>query len=174
MGKPSDPNKAEPDFESYKLIVEDLSRIREQRAREIGSYLTINSVILAASGLLLKETQFAITWEALILVPLLVAGVIATLRWMLLINQYTELVDVRVANLKKIESTPAMVSRNLSLFREEEEALGRRANEDRMMRYVDKRRFLPAIFLGLYFIALVCVGGAVGAFLLGSALDSLI
>jgi hypothetical protein len=73
------------------------------------------------------------------------------------------LVDVRVAKLQDIEGTPAMVSRIPPLFRDEEEALRRRENEDRMLRYVDKRRFLPAIFLGLYFIALVYVVYVAGA-----------
>src|SRR5207253_3106101 len=48
MVKPGDSNEPELRFESYKLIVEDLSRIREQRVRAISSYLTIDSVILTA------------------------------------------------------------------------------------------------------------------------------
>jgi len=61
MAKPSDPNEPELLFESYKLIAEDLSRVRQQRNEIIRSYITINSVILVASAALLRETQFVVT-----------------------------------------------------------------------------------------------------------------
>jgi len=41
-------------FEQYKVIAEDVSRTREQRDRAIRTYLTINSIILAAFGLLIR------------------------------------------------------------------------------------------------------------------------
>jgi len=90
----------------------------------------INSVILAASALLLRETQFVIGWEALIIIPLLVAGVIASLQWMSLIPVYEILVNVRVHTLEQMEARTAIQSRTLSLFRREFEALRRERNAE--------------------------------------------
>ena len=57
------------------MFAEDLSRIREAQARTIRGYFTINSVIVAACALLIRETEFEINgWLALIIVLLLVAG----------------------------------------------------------------------------------------------------
>jgi hypothetical protein len=161
MDKPGAINEPELRFESYKLIVEDLSRIREQRVTAIRSYLTLNSVILAATALLLRETQFVISWQALILVPLLLAGMIATLQWMLLIPEYADLVAVRVDKLKRIEKHPAMMISIPQLFNDEEGKLSQRNAEDRILRYVDQRRFLPGIFLILYVIASISVAVSV-------------
>lgn len=69
--------------------------MQEQRDTIVRSYITINSVILAALGVLLRETQLAISREALIIVPLLVAGIVASLRWIWLIPEYKILVVVR-------------------------------------------------------------------------------
>ena len=82
MVKPDDSSEPALSFESYKLFAEDLSRSREQRARTISSYITINSVILAACALLIMETGFEIGgWLALIIGLLLAAGGLASVPW---------------------------------------------------------------------------------------------
>ena len=171
MGKPGDSNEPELLFESYKLIAEDLSRVRQQRNEIMRSYITINSVVLVASAALLRETQFVVTWwQALIIGPLLVAGMTASLQWMLAIQQYTPLVAVRVGRLERLEE--AMTYRIPPLFKAETEILDLFSGEtkelkrledrddrklstllDRLIRYVDQHRVLPAMFLILYVIA---------------------
>ena len=117
MIKPGGSNGPKLSFESYKLIAEDLSRTREQRDTIVRSYITINSVILAALAVLLRNTQLAISWEALIIVPLLVAGIVAFLRWIWLIPEYKILVVVREGALKEMEKNPVEVSCISALFK---------------------------------------------------------
>jgi len=95
----------------------------------------------------------------------------ASLQWMLAIEQYTPLVAVRVGTLERLEE--AMTYRIPPLFKAETEILDLFSAEteelkqledsrddrklytllDRLMRYVDQHRVLPAMFLILYVIA---------------------
>jgi hypothetical protein len=170
MIKPGDSNGPKLSFESYKLIAEDLSRTREQRDTIVRSYITINSVILAALAVLLRNTQLAISWEALIIVPLLVAGIVASLQWIWLIPEYKILVAVRVGALKEMEKNPVEVSCISALFNDEDEQL----NEYRQLtllkrvsRYISWASILPGTFIALYLIALVIVGVVVVPKVLG-------
>ncbi len=105
MVEPDKRNEPERLLEAYKVFAEDLSRSREQRARTIRSYVTINSIILAASAVLIRETGFNVGWEeTLIIGPLLVAGVVASLQWVSTIPEYEVLVNQRVDALKEIET----------------------------------------------------------------------
>ena len=73
----------------------------------------------SASGLLIRESQFDITWEALVIVPLLIAGVIGSLQWIALLPQFDVLVRVRVGELARIEARPEMKGIISPVFRRE-------------------------------------------------------
>jgi hypothetical protein len=170
MDKSGDSNELERLLEAYKIFAEDLARIREQRARTIRSYITINSIILAASAVLIRETEFEIGWEALIIGPLLVAGVIASLQWIASLPEYQPLVNQHIDALKKIEGRSEMESIP-KLFTNTDKAL-KQQNRGRFEHvakwFYDRAVWLPGIFLALYVLTLGVVSISVGIGLVNS------
>jgi len=63
-------------FEEYKLFVEDSARFTERRQAISNTYVTVNSLLLAAIGLLIKDLGARGIWTLLLLLPLVVAGVL--------------------------------------------------------------------------------------------------
>ena len=157
MGKPHDTNEPDLLLESYKLIAEDLGRIREQRTRSIGSYITINSVILAACALLIRESGFAIGFSlALLLGLLLAAGVIVSLQWRALIREYEILVRVRVGALERIEDRDEMEAIP-KVFSETAEELTQTSHPWMAKFFYVRPHYLPRLFLLTYFCAGVSI-----------------
>ncbi len=112
MGELDPSNNPDRLFEQYKLIAEDLSRIREQRDRAIRTYITINSIILAAFGLLLRGPRPDIGWmlALIIVVPLFLVGAIASLQWAWRLQEFEVLVNQRLVVLELIERNPKMAT----------------------------------------------------------------
>jgi hypothetical protein len=107
-------------FDEYKLWTEDTTRFSERRTTLPRTYVTINSVILGAIAFLLKETQFVIGWESVVIMPLLLAGIIACLQWRQLNVNYTKLVKLRIDRLRAMEELPEMEDR-LKMYHAEDE-----------------------------------------------------
>ena len=164
MGNPGESNGPELFAESYKLIAEDLSRVREQRSRAIGSYITINSVIIAACALLIRETGFEIGgWLALLIVLLLAAGATVSLQWIATIREYEILVRVRVGALEQIEGREEMEAIP-KVFTDTATELNQSTRNQVAKFFYDRPGLLPALFLVLYAFA----GGSVVLLAIGS------
>jgi len=154
MVEPDKPNEPERLLESYKLIAEDLGRTREQRARSIGSHITINSVILAACALLIREASFEIGVSlAMLLGLLLTAGVIVSLQWMALIREYEILERVRVGALEQIEKREEMMTIP-TVFTETAKELNQSSHRRVAKFFYDRAHLLPWFFLLTYLCAI--------------------
>jgi len=69
----------------------------------------------------MRENQLVISWQALIIVPLVAAGVVVSLQWRWTPQQYETLVAKRVGALQEIEQqTEAHIP---PLFQKVEEAI---------------------------------------------------
>ena len=130
----------------------------------------------------MRESQLVISWQALIIVPLVAAGVVVSLQWRWTPQQYETLVAKRVGALQEIEQqTEAHIP---PLFQKVEEAIEEdrqhlRANKWRNLntasywlgRRIFRRHLLPVAFLVLYVIVLLIIAStlvfAMGKWVLG-------
>jgi hypothetical protein len=88
-------------FEEYKLFVEDTARLSERRQAISNTYVAINSLLLAAIGLLIKDLGVRGLWT--LPLPLVIAGIAVSLWWRQLIHKYKALVGLRIDTLRAME-----------------------------------------------------------------------
>jgi len=149
-------------FDEYKFWVEDTSRFSERRTRVPSTYVTINSVILGAIAFLLKETKFVIGWEAAVIMPLLLAGIIACLAWSQNILNYKMLVNLRINRLRAMEELPEMEGR-LKMYHAEDVLLPRTGQGERPkvaglgLYFADSEGLLPWVLLIVYVCSLLAI-----------------
>jgi hypothetical protein len=91
------------EFEEYKFFVDDTSRFSERRQTISNIYLAVNSLLLAAIGLLIKDITVQSSWNWLLSLPLIIAGIAVSIWWSQLIFRYKKLVDLRIKVLRNME-----------------------------------------------------------------------
>jgi hypothetical protein len=147
-------------FDEYKLFVEDTARFSERRQKVSSTYVAVNSIILSAVALLVKDAGLFTRWQALAVVPLLLAGIFISLHWRQLILNYKKLVGFRVRQLKAIEESKGMAG-SFQMYHAEEE-LYPRDEQDLLhsrkgLNFSDLERWLPWVFVTLYILFLAAV-----------------
>ncbi len=90
-------------FEEYKFFIDDTSRFSERRQTISNIYMAVNSLLLAAIGLLIKDLTIQTSWNWLLSLPLIVAGIAVSIWWSQLIYRYKELVRLRIRVLRGME-----------------------------------------------------------------------
>ena len=140
-------------FEEYKLFVEDSARFTERRQAFSNTYVTVNSLLLAAIGLLIKDLGGQGIWTLLLPLPLVVAGVAVSLWWRQLIHKYKALVGLRIEALREMEELPEMAE-SVKMYHVEDKLYPRDA-EGKMvpgegLNFSDLEVRLPWLFLVLY------------------------
>lgn len=90
-------------FEEYKLFVEDTGRFTERRQTVTNIYVAVNSIILSAIALLVKDAGLAPFWRSFVVILVLMAGIIICLQWDRLILKYKRLVGFRIDQLRAME-----------------------------------------------------------------------
>jgi hypothetical protein len=147
-------------FEEYKTFVEDTARFSERRQKVTNTYVTVNSIILSAIALLVKDIGLAAQWQAVVVIPLLVTGITICLSWRQLILNYKKLINLRIDKLRAMEDLPEMVG-NSKMYHAEDELYPRTTQGERKRRkglnFSDLERQLPLVFLTLYVIFLIGV-----------------
>lgn len=152
-------------FEEYKLFVEDTARFSERRQTISNTYVAVNSLLLAAIGLLIKDLGVRGTWALLLPLPLVVAGVAVSLWWRQLIHKYKLLVGLRIDTLRQMEELPEMAGA-VKMYHVEDKLYPRDA-EGKMipgqgLNFSDLEVRLPWLFLVLYSLFGVSLLGALG------------
>jgi hypothetical protein len=145
-------------FDEYKLFVEDTARFSERRQTVNNIYVAVNSIILSAIALLVKDVGAKSSWRALIVLPVLVAGIVICLQWKRIILKYKRLVGFRVEELRAMEELQRM--RHSHRMYHAEDALYPRDEQGELiprqgLNFSDREQWLPRIFIGLYALFLV-------------------
>jgi hypothetical protein len=66
-------------FEEYKLFVDDTARFTGRRQTVSNLYITVNSLLIAAIGLLIKDLGARCLWTLVLPLPLITAGIAVSL-----------------------------------------------------------------------------------------------
>jgi hypothetical protein len=140
-------------FEEYKLFVDDTARLSDRRQTVSNIYVAVNSLLLAAIGLLIKELGATGPWTLLLPLPLITAGIAISLWWYRLIRKYKELVGLRIDSLRDMEDK---MPDSVKMYHAEDK-LYPRAEDDKMisgkgLNFSDLEARLPMLFVVLYCI----------------------
>lgn len=140
-------------FEEYKLFVEDSARFTERRQAISNTYITVNSLLLAGIGLLIKDLGARGMWTLLLPLPLVAAGIAVSLWWRQLIHKYKALVGLRIDTLREMEELPEMAE-SVKMYHIEDKLYPRDAEGNMIpgqgLGLSDLEARLPWLFLGLY------------------------
>jgi hypothetical protein len=152
-------------FEEYKLFIEDTARFSERRQTISNIYVAVNSLLLAAIGLLIKDLGARGVWTMLLPLPLVAAGIAVSLWWAQLIRKYKLLVGLRIDTLRGMEELPEMAE-SVKMYHVEDRLYPRGA-EGKMipgqgLNFSDLEVRLPWLFLALYSLFGVGLLGALG------------
>ena len=138
-------------FEEYKLFVEDTARFSERRQTISNTYVAVNSLLLAAIGLLIKDLGARGVWTLLLPLPLVVAGIAVSLWWRQLIRKYKALVGLRIDTLRAMEDE---MPGSVKMYHVEDQLYPRDAEGKRVpgqgLNFSDLEARLPWLFLVLY------------------------
>ena len=146
-------------FEEYRMLLQDAARLPDRRQSTSNMYVTVNSLLLTAIGLLGKDLVASGRWGLLLPIPLVAAGIAVCLWWTQLIRKHKLLVGLRINALREMESSPEMDG-SVKIFHRED-ALYPRDETGNMipgpgLNFSDLEARLPQVFLWLY-----CLAGAV-------------
>ncbi|HUW15331.1 MAG TPA: hypothetical protein VM537_36810 [Anaerolineae bacterium] len=156
-------------FEEYKMLLQDAARFTDRRQTTSNMYVAVNSLLLTAIGVLVKDLATSGGWRLLLPVPLVAAGIGVCLWWTQLIRKYKLLVGLRIDTLREMESLPDMVS-SVQIFHREDalyprDELGNMVS-GKGLGFSDLEARLPLVFLWLYGLLGVGLVGASGLALL--------
>lgn len=156
-------------FEEYKLFVEDTARFSERRQTISNIYVAVNSLLLAAIGLLIKDLGARGVWTMLLPLPLVAAGIAVSLWWAQLIRKYKLLVGLRIDTLRGMEELAEMAE-SVKMYHVEDRLYPRDAEgkviPGQGLNFSDLEVRLPWLFLALYSLFGVGLLGALGIRLL--------
>jgi len=140
-------------FEEYQRLIDDTARITDRRQNTSNIYVTVNSLLLAAIGLLMKDLGISGTWILLLPLPLVIAGIAVSLWWYQLIRQYKALIKLRIDTLRMLERQPEMAGA-VKIYHVEDQLYPRDASGNLIpgkgLNFSDLEARLPWLFMLLY------------------------
>jgi len=131
-------------LEQYKLYVETAEEVSRKRQKTNTYFLSLNSFLLILSGYLTTISfQF---WHILIFF----AGIVICILWILNLQSYREINTAKYKVIHKMEKKLPV-----KLFDDEWTLLGRGKNNKLYRKLSVVEQWVPAMFIFLYWIALV-------------------
>ena len=95
-------------FEEYKFLIEDTARLTECQQTVTNIYVAVNTILLSAVNLLVKDAGLQSRVVAAATTVLLAAGIAICVFWYLLIVRLKRRVVLRLGELRKMEELPEM------------------------------------------------------------------
>jgi hypothetical protein len=145
-------------FDEYKFFVEDTARLTERRQTVTNTYVAVNTILLSAVGLLVKDVGLQRWVIAMATIMILVARIAICLFWRQLINRYKKLVGLRLDELRRMEDLPEMAGCQRMYHVEDRlyprDAQGNMLKVKGRMDFSDLERQLPNVFIMLYLLSL--------------------
>ena len=134
-------------FDEYKFFAESTLQLSERRQDATQTYLTVNTIIAAALGFLMKDMSFPGWGMVLVSLPFFLVGVLACVIWHRIITQYKALAGWRYNQL--IEMEQAMPQSHQIYLKERDDFFNPQA-EKKFVSFSGLELWLPRLFLALY------------------------
>lgn len=139
------------EFEEYKFFVDDTSRFSERRQTISNIYMAVNSLLLAAIGLLIKDLTIQSSWNWILSIPLIIAGIAVSKWWSQLIIGYKKLIAFRIKVLRNMEDK---MPNSVKMYHQEDALYPLDENGDPIpgegLNLSDIEGKLPNLFVALY------------------------
>jgi hypothetical protein len=134
-------------FDEYKFFGERAQLLSERRQAATQTYLTVNTVIFAVLGLLIKDVGFRGWGLVMVSLPLFSVGALACVVWYIIIVQYRQLIGWHYGQLREIEQT---FSESQQIFQKEWEKFFSPQQGKERFGFSRLEVWLPRMSLGLY------------------------
>ena len=145
-------------FDEYKLFVDDTARFSERRQTVNTTYITVNSILLAAISFLVKDAGLVHSRRALSAIVVLVAGIGICFQWHRMIRKYKTLVSFRMNQLRLIEKSIELEGCH-KMYHAEDDLYPRDAQgapiRGKGLNFSDGEKILPWFFGTLHAVFLV-------------------
>ena len=136
-------------LEQYRLFVETSERVVARRQTANTFFLSINSLLLVAVGILLREATGAVV-VAFGVAGLCLAGLFVCFAWRRMVASFRQLNTAKFAIIHLLEERlPA------AMFKAEWGELGNGSDPARYRPFTGTEEWMPVVFMGLYALALV-------------------
>ena len=143
-------------FDEYRFLAMSTQFLTERRQMAIRTYLTVNTLIFAVLGVLLKEAVFR-EWLLLVVsISLSAVGVLACWVWYRTLVHYRELIAWRYQELMKMEQEPALSAAHKTYTREWNEFYSPGSARPKVS-FSDLEAMLPQLFIAFYILFAVCI-----------------
>jgi hypothetical protein len=138
-----------PLIDEYSLFVEDTARISDRRQMISNIYTAVNSILLAAVGLLIKDFGLGYTWKIFLSLPLIIAGIVVCILWIQLIHRYKSLVGLRIEVLRATED---LMPDSIRMYHQEDKLYPPNSKSSffGISSFSDIENKLPMLFIFLY------------------------
>lgn len=151
-GTPEDDAARRALLEQYRLFVETSERVVARRQTANTFFLSINSLLLVAVGILLREATGVVV--VALGSGLVAAGIVACVAWRRMVTSFRQLNAAKFDIIHLLEEhLPA------AMFKAEWDALGSGKKKSRYRPFTGTEAWMPWVFMGLH--ALVAVGSLV-------------
>jgi hypothetical protein len=140
-------------FEQYQLLVEDSARLSDRRQTVNNLYLSANSLLLSAIAILAQQSGVKSLQDVLLVLLLVCAGIFLSSDWGRLLRQYRQLLNLRFALLKKIESQEDFPG-PIKTYQEEELLYPADPRKSRFG-FARVESNLPRVFIVLYILVVI-------------------
>jgi hypothetical protein len=136
-------------FEEYNLFVEDTSRLSDRRQMISNIYTAVNSILLAAVGLLIKDLGLGYNLKILFSMPLIIAGIVVCLLWIQLIRSYKSLIGLRI---KILRATEDLMQDSIRMYHQEDKLypIDSKSSITGFSTISDIESKLPMLFISIY------------------------
>jgi hypothetical protein len=148
-------------YDEYKLLVEDTARFTDRRQNVSTLYTSVNSILLAAISLIVKDLSLLDSYIPLASLVITAAGIAVCLSWINYVKNYKKLISLRFDVLKEIEDDPDF-EKSVKIYQREEKEIYNTDEDKGLFTQIELN--LPKIFIALYGIAFI---GILIAFLAG-------
>lgn len=134
-------------FDEYKFFAQVTHELSERRQAATQTYLTVNTVISAALGFLVKDMSFRGGGLVLVSLPFFLVGVLACTIWHKIITQYKALAGWRYQQLIEMEKA---MPQSYQMYLKEQQKFFPSPAAKRHVSFSQLELWLPRLFLGLY------------------------
>ena len=134
--------------QDFQWASEHIEKLIDRRQDTTSFFLSVNTGILAAIGLLAKDSQMQASWLSISVALLLVAGLIACWIWRSLLQQYDILLNWWYARMRELEAGLPGSARLVT--REYEDLYGGGRPKAQKVGMTRRELVLVWIFVGLY------------------------
>jgi len=139
-------------FEQYKIFLQMIDNLTHRRTIANSFFLSINTGLLAAFGLLINLEIISLNSNSLWVIGGSIAGILFSYSWVRTVTSYKQLSKVKWTLILELEKKLP-----LRLHETEWEMLGEGKDKKKYKQLTDVEKVIPFIFIGIYSLIILVI-----------------